>query len=65
MAPSEPGSPALSPMRADYGRRGSQPLASDMSTSTLNLNQAPQGRAPSAYLEDLFDARAGPSPDRR
>lgn len=25
------------------------------STSSLNLNQAPQGRAPSAYLEDLFE----------
>jgi hypothetical protein len=26
------------------------------STSSLNLNQAPQGRAPSAYLEDLFES---------
>lgn len=26
-----------------------------VSTSTLDLNRVPQGRAPSAYLEDLFD----------
>ncbi|KAJ5872558.1 uncharacterized protein N7529_004911 [Penicillium soppii] len=30
------------------------------STSSLNLNQAPQGRAPSAYLEDLFENHAPP-----
>ncbi|KAJ5082122.1 hypothetical protein N7532_011165 [Penicillium argentinense] len=37
------------------------------STSSLNLNQAPQGRAPSAYLEDLFENHAPPPrrPDRR
>ncbi|KAF2084209.1 hypothetical protein K490DRAFT_76006 [Saccharata proteae CBS 121410] len=29
------------------------------STSTLNLNVAPQGRAPSAYLEDLFESHGG------
>ncbi|KAJ5561195.1 hypothetical protein N7535_009392 [Penicillium sp. DV-2018c] len=28
------------------------------STSSLNLNQAPLGRAPSAYLEDLFESHA-------
>jgi hypothetical protein len=31
------------------------------STSSLNLNQAPQARAPSAYLEDLFESHAPPS----
>jgi hypothetical protein len=31
------------------------------STSSLNLNQAPQGRAPSAYLEDLFENHAPPN----
>ncbi|KAJ5612868.1 hypothetical protein N7510_006062 [Penicillium lagena] len=30
------------------------------STSSLNLNQAPQGRAPSAYLEDLFESHVPP-----
>lgn len=60
MAVSPPGSPALSPMRPEYARRSSQPLVnSNLSTSSLNLNQnqAPQVRAPSAYLEDLFDHR--------
>ncbi|KGO77486.1 hypothetical protein PITC_037940 [Penicillium italicum] len=33
------------------------------STSSLNLNQAPQGRAPSAYLEDLFESHAPHSSD--
>ncbi|KAJ5663971.1 hypothetical protein N7507_004702 [Penicillium longicatenatum] len=30
------------------------------STSSLNLNQAPGGRAPSAYLEDLFESHTSP-----
>ncbi|KAJ5825964.1 hypothetical protein N7474_003102 [Penicillium riverlandense] len=30
------------------------------STSSLNLNQVPQGRAPSAYLEDLFESHVPP-----
>ncbi|GLI78192.1 hypothetical protein PoHVEF18_006499 [Penicillium ochrochloron] len=30
------------------------------STSSLNLSQAPQGRAPSAYLEDLFESHTSP-----
>lgn len=33
----------------------------NFSTSTLDLNQRPTGRAPSAYLEDLFD-EAGATP---
>ncbi|KAJ5147570.1 hypothetical protein N7476_000908 [Penicillium atrosanguineum] len=36
------------------------------STSSLNLNQTQQGRAPSAYLEDLFENHPPPSnSDRR
>ncbi|KAJ5392157.1 hypothetical protein N7509_007647 [Penicillium cosmopolitanum] len=35
------------------------------STSSLNLSQAPQqGRAPSAYLEDLFENHSSPPPRR-
>ncbi|KAJ6109545.1 hypothetical protein N7486_001780 [Penicillium sp. IBT 16267x] len=30
------------------------------STSSLNLNQAPGGRAPTAYLEDLFESHTSP-----
>ncbi|EPS25916.1 hypothetical protein POX_c04291 [Penicillium oxalicum] len=30
------------------------------SSSSLNLNQPPQGRAPSAYLEDLFESHTSP-----
>lgn len=44
-----PESPGLTP-RQDPVRRHPQ-----MSTSSLNLNQAPTGRAPSAYLQDLLD----------
>ncbi|KAF3481798.1 uncharacterized protein GIQ15_04557 [Arthroderma uncinatum] len=46
--PTPPDSPALSPT----GRRFEQ---GHPSTSSLNLTSAPQGRAPSAYLEDLFE----------
>ncbi|EOD49325.1 hypothetical protein UCRNP2_3921 [Neofusicoccum parvum UCRNP2] len=41
-------------------------VAGGNSTSTLNLNAPPQGRAPSAYLEDLFENGTdlpGPGPD--
>ncbi|KAI1438242.1 hypothetical protein GGR50DRAFT_691414 [Xylaria sp. CBS 124048] len=44
--PSPPESPSLAPP-ADAGRR-------NLSSSTINLNRPPSGRAPSAYLEDLL-----------
>lgn len=56
LGPSPPGSPALPPSRgADvgYGRASTAGLSTH-STSTLNLSAPPQGRAPSAYLEDLM-----------
>ncbi|KAK2751913.1 hypothetical protein FQN55_008655 [Onygenales sp. PD_40] len=46
--PSPPGSPSLPP--ASRGHELGYP-----STSSLNLSNPPQGRAPSAYLEDLFE----------
>jgi len=73
LGPSPPGSPALPPSRgADVGyRRASNVgLSTHPSTSTLNLSAPPQGRAPSAYLEDLFAnyppvPTGRPSTDRR
>ncbi|KAI0873601.1 hypothetical protein GGS24DRAFT_462741 [Hypoxylon argillaceum] len=44
--PSPPDSPNLAPP-ADMGRR-------NLSSSTINLNRPPSGRAPSAFLEDLL-----------
>lgn len=49
VGPSPPGSPGLPP-----NSRGPEPTHHP-STSSLNLNAPPQGRAPSAYLEDLFE----------
>ncbi|KAH8698299.1 hypothetical protein BGW36DRAFT_375844 [Talaromyces proteolyticus] len=51
---SPPGSPSLPPSRGHDANRSSHHVGA--STSTLNLNVPPQGRAPSAYLEDLFDS---------
>ncbi|PGH35051.1 hypothetical protein GX50_02082 [[Emmonsia] crescens] len=48
--PSPPGSPSLAPTSRGGGHEQSYP-----STSSINLSVAPQGRAPSAYLEDLFE----------
>lgn len=62
---SPPESPNFGPARTGTG--GPQPR--NMSTSTLNLNQPPTGRAPSAFLEDLLDDQphlfppGGPAPD--
>ncbi|KAI0123119.1 hypothetical protein BJ170DRAFT_126024 [Xylariales sp. AK1849] len=53
---SPPESPAVTPRR-DPTRRNPQ-----MSTSSLNLNQLPTGRAPSTYLEDLLDDQPGQFP---
>ncbi|KAL1846714.1 hypothetical protein Plec18170_009004 [Paecilomyces lecythidis] len=53
-APSPPASPLMSPnLGHDRSYRGSQ---ARMSTTSLNV--PPQGRAPSTYLEDLFDSHA-------
>ncbi|KAI4599928.1 hypothetical protein KJ359_001664 [Pestalotiopsis sp. 9143b] len=49
LRPDSRGSPAVTPHN-DPVRRHPQ-----MSTSTLNLNQAPTGRAPSMFLDDLLD----------
>ena len=54
--PGTPGSLRPSSRGAEVGYRPSTAgLSTQASTSTLNLSTAPQGRAPSAYLEDLFD----------
>ncbi len=61
VGPSPPISPGLSPNRsgeAAYGRPSTAGLSTQASTSTLNLSAPPQGRAPSAYLEDLFENHA-------
>ncbi|KAI9833455.1 MAG: hypothetical protein M1819_003613 [Sarea resinae] len=55
---SPPHSPSLPPSRGgavDAGIGGGYARAPGASTSTLNLSVAPQGRAPSTYLEDLFE----------
>ncbi|RMJ26156.1 hypothetical protein PHISP_02952 [Aspergillus sp. HF37] len=56
--PSPPGSP-VSPFVHDPSRHS----LAGASTSTLNLaSQASQVRAPSTYLEDLFESHAAPPP---
>ncbi|PGH00514.1 hypothetical protein GX51_05729 [Blastomyces parvus] len=45
-----PASPSLAPTSRGGGHEQGFP-----STSSVNLSAAPQGRAPSAYLEDLFE----------
>jgi hypothetical protein len=58
-----PPSPSLSPSRGvdpTYARASNAPVPSQASTSSLNLSSAPQGRAPSAYLEDLFEGHRSP-----
>ena len=58
--PSPPRSPSLPPSRGadstlSASRLSTQGLVGQASNSTLNLNAPHQGRAPSAYLEDLFE----------
>ena len=56
--PSPPGSPSLPPSRgadSTLGRLSTAGLTMHASNSSLNLSAPPQGRAPSAYLEDLFE----------
>ncbi|KAI9888266.1 MAG: hypothetical protein M1814_000791 [Vezdaea aestivalis] len=55
VAPSPPGSPGFSPNGAAAFAHGN--VQHHASQSSLNV--APQGRAPSAYLEDLFSGRDG------
>lgn len=56
-----PPSPSLPPIGTYYDAPPN-PRHSFMgpSTSSLNLSQAPQGRAPSTYLEDLFESHDPP-----
>lgn len=58
VGPSPPGSPSLPPSRGGDsvygGRLSTAGLTMHASNSSLNLSPAPQSRAPSAYLEDLF-----------
>ena len=71
--PSPPGSPSLPPSRsgdtAYNGRLSTAGLTMHTSNSSLNLSAPPQGRAPSAYLEDLFEhhtvGRDSPEEHRR
>ena len=63
--PSPPGSPSLPPSRgadSTLGRLGTAGLTMHASNSSLNLSAPPQGRAPSAYLEDLFENHPGTPP---
>ncbi|KAI9859631.1 MAG: hypothetical protein M1813_006562 [Trichoglossum hirsutum] len=55
MGPSPPGSPSLPPSRGEDARFSRGPLRAGASNSSLNLSTQPQERAPSAYLEDLFE----------
>lgn len=60
---SPPVSPNLRGVGGYMGTGRSRPFSRDsMSSGSLNPNQAspPQGRAPSEYLEDLFDGHARP-----
>ena len=63
--PSPPGSPSLPPSGgADpkVGRLSTAGLTMHASNSSLNLSAPPQGRAPSAYLEDLFESHPPGTP---
>ena len=73
MAPSPPRSPSLPPSRGaesiynpNASRLSTQGLVGQQSNPSLNsLSVAPQGRAPSAYLEDLFANHPPPQSPRR
>ena len=60
VGPSPPGSPSLPPSRGAESTLGR--LNMHESNSSLNLSAPPQGRAPSAYLEDLFENHPPGSP---
>lgn len=57
--PTPPASPSLPPSRGGEstygGRLSTAGLTANASNSSLNLTVPPEGRAPSAYLEDLFE----------
>ena len=60
IGPSPPRSPSLPPSRHSEIPYGNRPvshagLTTQSNASNLTLNVPPQGRAPSAYLEDLFE----------
>lgn len=67
IGPSPPASPSLAPssrgtdLRPNTANLSTTALAGAASSSSLNLNlhTAPQSRAPSAYLEDLFENGIG------
>lgn len=71
MGPSPPRSPSLPPSQGNdggLGRPSTAGLSMHASNSSLNLSAPPQGRAPSAYLEELFQSQplgADPGSDRR
>ena len=57
--PSPPESPGFSASANEQdflSRSARRSRAEEASTSTINLSSPPQGRTPSAYLEDLFDS---------
>ncbi|EAW11838.1 uncharacterized protein ACLA_005940 [Aspergillus clavatus NRRL 1] len=63
--PSPPGSPGLSPggpRDTQYSNHARHSYVGG-STSSLNLTSPPQGRTPSAFLEDLFESHAPQSSD--
>ena len=63
--PSPPGSPSLPPSRgadSTLARLSTPGLTMHADNSSLNLSAPPQGRAPSAYLEDLFENHLPGSP---
>ena len=66
VAPSPPGTPSsLPPSRGAevaFGRPSTAGLSTNASRSSLNLSAAPEGRAPSAYLEDLFEGHSSGRP---
>ncbi|KAJ5677309.1 uncharacterized protein N7477_002942 [Penicillium maclennaniae] len=55
---SSPSLPNIGTYDTPHNQRGSYVGGS---TSSLNLSQTPQGRAPSAYLEDLFENHPPPN----
>ena len=58
MGPSPPESPCMPPSRGTdipFGKTSTAGISTQASNSSLDLNALSQGRAPSAYLEDLFE----------
>lgn len=68
LGPTPPDSPAFGARSTAGQQLGVNPGAippqhrGNMSTSSLNINRPPSGRAPSAYLEDLLDDNPGMFP---